>query len=83
MLSAYETGTATLKTGIGRVFKVSVTVVTATGSITIQDGANVILVIPTGTAAGTVFDLGGFPYFTNLSATYNGGATGSVAISYV
>ncbi len=83
MLSAYETGTATLKTGIGRVFAVSVTVLTATGSITIQDGANVILVIPSGTAAGTVYNLAGFPYFTSLSATYNGGATGSVAISYV
>ena len=78
------TGTTQVKTGAGRVFKVIVNTVTATGTITLQDGiagGTVILTIPIGAAVGTVFDLQ-FPFLVGLDVVFNGGATGGLAISY-
>jgi len=72
---------------IGRMFTVSVLTTTAVGTITLSSGpegaGNNIAVIPIGATAGTVLNFqGGFPYLNGLQATFDGGATGNIAISW-
>lgn len=81
------TGTITLRGGTvaGRLFKIIVVATTAIGTITISDGpetpGNTILIIPSGTTAGTVYDLNA-PYISGLIVTYDGGATGTLTATY-
>lgn len=75
------TGSSVVKTGAGRLAAVTVNVVTASGTITVQDGATVLFTIPIGATVGTIYQLN-FPFSTSLNIVYNGGATGTIALAY-
>lgn len=78
-----------VKVGAGRVASVTVNVVTAVGTITLNDAAatgtvtaaNTIATIPIGATVGTIYTLN-FPFANGLAVNFNGGATGTVSVSY-
>lgn len=78
-----------LKTGPGRLATVKVSVVTAVGTIALNDqavgegvtGQNTILTIPIGTAVNTIYSLN-WPFLRGLTVNFNGGATGAVDIAW-
>jgi hypothetical protein len=79
--------TTIVRTGsfAGRVFKVFVNAPITVGTVTISDGTEApnanILVIPIGATQGTIYDLN-VPYNAGLVVTFDGGATGTIAISW-
>jgi hypothetical protein len=81
--------TAGVLNQVGRVAKIVVNATTAVGTITINDAqttgtvtaANTILTIPIGAPAGTIYTLD-MPFFNGLAVNFNGGATGTISVSY-
>lgn len=80
------TGTVLVRAGVARLYRVSVTTTTATGTITIDDAAATgtvatVLTVPIGATVGTVYSPS-WPMFNGIAVNYNGGATGTIAIAY-
>jgi len=64
---------------------ITVTVVTAVGVINVRNGGvagEIREIIPAATAKGTVFDLDGGIFGTDLYIEFNGGATGTLRVNW-
>lgn len=83
------TASTVVKATPGKVTRVIVNTVIATAAVTINDttttggaaAANLVLTIPVGTVAGTVFTID-WPCAAGIVASFAGGATGAVAVSF-
>ena len=78
-------GTLVVKPSAGRVLRVVVTTVTASATCTIYDNASTnsgtaLLVIPTATAVGTVYNLD-LPAANGITV-YSSGATGGITVGW-
>lgn len=79
-------GSQVVKTGPGRVLRVSVTTATASAATTIYDNAagaasgTPLLTIPSGTAAGTIYDVQ-LPAANGISVVSTS-ATGNITVGY-
>ena len=74
-----------VRNGPGRLLKVSVTTATASAAVTVYDNASAasgtpLLVIPSGTAAGTLYDLN-LPALAGITVQSTG-ATGNITVGY-
>jgi|HubBroStandDraft_6_1064221.scaffolds.fasta_scaffold1123687_2 hypothetical protein len=83
-LTAALTGTAVVKPSAGRLLKVIVTTVLGAGAVTIYDNASaasgtVLMVIPSTTAAGTIYDIN-LPAVNGIYASF--ASTGGVTFGY-
>jgi len=86
--SSYDqTTSAQLKVGAGRVASIEVSVVTAVGTITLNDQAatgtltRTLTLLPSGTAAG-FFQILNASFSSGLSLNFNAGATGTVNVKW-
>lgn len=75
-----------VKAGPGRLVKVTVTVTTGGGNITIYDNAStnsgtILLVIPTGATAGTIYDVR-LPAVNGIYAYQSAANAGQITIGY-
>lgn len=79
-------GTQVVKGAPGRLLKVSVTTATASAAVTIYDNAagaasgTILLVIPSGTAAGTTYDVN-LPAAAGITVVSTN-ATGNITVGY-
>jgi len=82
--TASLTATGAVKTSAGRLLKVIVTTVLGAGAVTIYDNASaasgtILFVIPSTTAAGSVFDIN-LPAVNGIFASF--ASTGTVTFGY-
>lgn len=82
--TAALTATGAVKASAGRLLKVVVTTVLGAGAITIYDNAStnsgtVLMVIPSTTAAGTVYDIN-LPAVNGIYASF--ASTGGITVGY-
>lgn len=76
------TGTGTIKASSGVLHGWYVNTTTAVGTITLSDTAGNELVIPIGAAAGSSVTGLDVAFAGNITATYNGGATGDITFFF-